>query len=141
MLMTKASIPDKKKARELTLQKLYAEEFLKDSYKEQLPSEDETTKNDVGELLSKDLTRLILESKKDLDAIINRHVVTWPVEKLAHVDKNILRIAVMELKYIDSVPTKVAVNEAIEMAKKYGSENSYKFVNGVLGSIIEEIID
>jgi len=141
MLMTKASIPDKKKARELTLQKLYAEEFLKDSYKEQLPSEDETTKNDVGELLSKDLTRLILESKKDLDAIINRHVVTWPVEKLAHVDKNILRIAVMELKYIDSVPTKVAVNEAVEMAKKYGSENSYKFVNGVLGSIIEEIID
>ena len=141
MLMTNASIPDKKKARELTLQNLYAEEFLKDSYKGQLPSEDETTKNDVGELFSKDLTRLILESKKDLDAIINRHVVTWPVEKLAHVDKNILRIAVMELKYIDSVPTKVAVNEAVEMAKKYGSENSYKFVNGVLGSIIEEIID
>jgi len=47
---------------------------------------------------------------------------------------------VMELKYIDSVPTKVAVNEAVEMAKKYGSENSYKFVNGVLGSVIQEII-
>ena len=59
---------------------------------------------------------------------------------MSHVDKNILRIAVMELKYIDSVPTKVAVNEAVEMAKKYGSENSYKFVNGVLGSVIQEII-
>ena len=83
---------------------------------------------------------MILENKNDLDTIINRHVVTWPVEKLSHVDKNILRIAVMELKYIDSVPTKVAVNEAVEMAKKYGSENSYKFVNGVLGSVIQEII-
>ena len=129
MLMTKASIPEKKKARELTLQKLYAEEFQEGSYKTKLPSENEGTVSDIGEILSADLTRLILENKNDLDTIINRHV-----------DKNILRIAVMELKYIDSVPTKVAVNEAVEMAKKYGSENSYKFVNGVLGSVIQEII-
>ena len=140
MLMTKASIPEKKKARELTLRKLYAEEFQEGSYKTKLPSENEGTISDIGEILSADLTRLILENKNDLDTIINRHVVTWPVEKLSHVDKNILRIAVMELKYIDSVPTKVAVNEAVEMAKKYGSENSYKFVNGVLGSVIQEII-
>ncbi len=138
--MTRASIPDKKKARELTLQKLYAEEFRKDSYSSQLPTEVEKHADDVGELLSADLAKLVVENKKDLDFIINKHVATWPVEKLSHVDKNILRIAVLEIIYIDSVPTKVAVNEAVEMAKKYGSENSYKFVNGVLGSVIEEII-
>ena len=138
--MTRASIPDKKKARELTLQKLYAEEFRKDSYKSRLPTEVEKHADDVGELLSADLAKLVVENKKDLDFIINKHVATWPVEKLSHVDKNILRIAVLEIIYIDSVPTKVAVNEAVEMAKKYGSENSYKFVNGVLGSVIEEII-
>ena len=90
MLMTKASIPEKKKARELTLQKLYAEEFQEGSYKTKLPSENEGTVSDIGEILSADLTRLILENKNDLDTIINRHVVTWPVEKLSHVDKNIL---------------------------------------------------
>lgn len=140
MLMTKASIPEKKKARELTLKKLYSEEFHKGSYKHVLPAEDDTKRDSVGELLSDDLTRMILEHKKELDEMINRHVSKWPVDKLAHVDKNILRIAVMELKHIESVPTKVSVNEAVEMAKKYGSENSYKFVNGVLGSIIEELI-
>ncbi|MCX6796094.1 MAG: transcription antitermination factor NusB, partial [Candidatus Falkowbacteria bacterium] len=64
----------------------------------------------------------------------------WPLEQITIVDRNILRIGVFELVFDDDIPAKVAINEAIETAKAYGSESSGKFVNGVLGAIYKDIL-
>lgn len=83
----------------------------------------------------------ILEKHKDLDAIIVKAAPEWPLEKISAVDRNILRLGLYELLFADrsEVPAKVAINEAIELAKSFGGENSSRFVNGVLGAVYKEI--
>ncbi len=78
---------------------------------------------------------------EDLNAIINKAAPDWPIEKISNVDRNVLRIGLYELLFAnrDEVPPKVAINEAIELAKSFGGENSGKFVNGVLGAVYKEI--
>lgn len=77
----------------------------------------------------------------EIDKIIKRATPEWPLEQITVIDRNILRIGVYELKYGDKneVPPKVAINEAIELAKTFGGESSGKFVNGVLGAIYREV--
>ncbi len=83
----------------------------------------------------------ILAKKKQLDGIIEKAAPDWPIDKIALVDRNILRIGLYELIFEDrgQVPAKVAINEAIELAKTYGGETSGKFVNGVLGAVYKEL--
>lgn len=83
----------------------------------------------------------ILKKKTVLDEIISKAAPEWPIEKISLVDRNILRIGLSELLFGDrrDVPPKVAINEAIELAKTFGGENSSKFVNGVLGAVYKEI--
>ena len=71
-----------------------------------------------------------------LDQVIQQFAPAWPVAQLAPVDRNILRIALLELLHNPDTPDKTAINEAVELAKVFGSDNSRKFVNGVLGSVI-----
>lgn len=73
--------------------------------------------------------------QQDIDAIIGPAAPEWPVEQIAKIDKIILRIGVYELMIKREVPPKVAINEAVELAKTFGGENSSKFINGVLGTI------
>jgi N utilization substance protein B len=82
----------------------------------------------------------IAEHLKEIDAVILRVAPEWPMEKIAIVDRNILRIGLYELLYADpsEVPPKVAINEAIEIAKNYGGPSSARFVNGVLGTVYNE---
>lgn len=89
----------------------------------------------------KKLTSGVLGKKADLDTIIEKAAPDWPLNKISIVDKNILRIGLFELLFSDKkeVPPKVAINEAIEIAKTFGGDNSSKFVNGVLGSVYKEI--
>jgi len=88
-----------------------------------------------------DLLNKVLDKKKDIDNIILKAAPDWPLEKIAPVDRNILRIGLCELLFADpkEVPPKVAINEAIELAKSFGGENSSKFVNGVLGAVYKEM--
>lgn len=83
----------------------------------------------------------ILRKYPDLDKIISKAAPDWPIEKIATIDRNILRIGLFELLFGDKleVPPKVAINEAIELAKTYGGENSGKFINGVLGAVYKEL--
>ncbi|MBK15779.1 MAG: transcription antitermination factor NusB [Chloroflexi bacterium] len=74
-----------------------------------------------------------------IDDTISKYANAWPVSQMPGVDKNILRIAIQEIILDEQIPERVAINEAIEIAKLYGSENSPKFINGVLGSIFEKI--
>ena len=70
----------------------------------------------------------------ELDAAIERHCLAWKLDRLSKVDLSILRLAAAEMRYMEKIPYKVAVNEAVELAKKYSTEKSSKFINGVLGS-------
>ncbi len=83
----------------------------------------------------------VAEHLKVIDAIIRKAAPDWPLEKISIVDRNVLRIGIYEMLYADKaeVPPKVAINEAIEMAKNYGGPNSGKFINGVLGTIYREL--
>jgi len=77
--------------------------------------------------------------QRQIDDIIRPIAPEWPIEQIARIDRVILRIAVYELMYATSVPPKVAINEAVELAKGFGGENSSKFVNGVLGTLLRQM--
>lgn len=87
------------------------------------------------------LLKMVLDKKSDLDNLITKAAPDWPIDKIAVVDRNILRIGLAELLFADrkEVPPKVAINEAIELAKTFGGETSGKFVNGVLGAVYKEM--
>ncbi|MDP4031299.1 MAG: transcription antitermination factor NusB, partial [Pseudorhodobacter sp.] len=88
-----------------------------------------------------DLFLGVVKKKEIIDEIIEKAAPDWPIDKISIVDRNILRIGLYELLFGDrvQVPPKVAINEAIELAKSFGGENSSKFVNGVLGGVYKEI--
>jgi N utilization substance protein B len=81
----------------------------------------------------------IVEKLPEIDAIIQSFTPNWTVESMTAIDRNILRLGVYELRFDDSIPSKVAINEAIEIGKKFGGEASGKFVNGVLGAIVKDM--
>jgi N utilization substance protein B len=77
----------------------------------------------------------VIQNKEKIDHNIHGFAPAWPIEQIPAVDRNILRLAIFEILLDNRVPVKVAINEAVELAKMFGSENSPKFVNGVLGSV------
>ena len=83
----------------------------------------------------------VVEHLTQIDNVITKAAPEWPLDKIAIIDRNILRIGLYELLYADpdEVPPKVAINEAIELAKNYGGPNAARFVNGVLGTIFREV--
>jgi transcription antitermination protein NusB len=85
------------------------------------------------------LVRGVRENLADLDALIQKASKNWRLERMARVDRNLLRLALFELKYADDVPAKVAINEAIEIAKRFGTGESSAFVNGILDRCREEL--
>jgi N utilization substance protein B len=88
-----------------------------------------------------ELVQNVLSKQADLNKIIEKAAPDWPLDKISVIDRNILRMGLFELIFADrkEVPAKVAINEAIELAKGFGGENSGKFVNGVLGSVYKEL--
>lgn len=82
----------------------------------------------------------VIRYREDLDSLIGRYAPEWPVGKLAIVDRNVLRLSIFELSSPDAdAPPKVVINEAVELAKTFGSDNSARFINGVLGTALREI--
>ena len=81
----------------------------------------------------------ILEHLDEIDGTLNLASSGWKVSRMSKVDVNILRLAVYEMKYDEDVPVKVAINEAVELAKKFGGDDSSSFVNGILGKIAKEL--
>ena len=95
--------------------------------------EDEDLPDRTAEFAQKLLSG-VSDSRSGLDQVITRYAPAWPVSQLSVIDRNILRIALFELLYTPETPRKTAINEAVELAKIFGSESSARFVNGVLGS-------
>lgn len=81
----------------------------------------------------------VIKHLNEIDELISKYAPSWPINQITIVDRNILRIGVYELKFCPDMPPRVAINEAIEIAKSYGGPSSGKFVNGVLGSMYAEM--
>ncbi len=126
----------RRRARAVALQAMYeidttrheAEEVLGRLLAEENLSGDNTA-------FVRQMVKQVVAHQAEIDGNIQRFAPTWPVEQLSAIDRNILRLAISEILFDNRVIIKVAINEAVELAKKFGSENSSKFVNGVLGSI------
>lgn len=127
-------------SRELALKVLFAREFTKDEpwpLMELLFAEEGADQS--GSDFCRLLVRGVLEKQRLIDSVIARYAEGWGLDRMAGVDRNILRLALFEILFAEGIPSAVAVNEAIELAKIYGSGDSGRFVNGVLGKIIEEL--
>lgn len=109
-------------------------EITKHNVKEFAPGMDETSFVDS-------LIHGVEKNLKEIDALIVAAAPDWPLEQITNVDRNVLRIGIYELRFADAkdVPPKVAINEAIELAKTFGGVSSGKFVNGVLGTIYKKM--
>jgi len=83
----------------------------------------------------RELVNGTMKHRAEIDRHIQKHAPAWPVNQIALIDRNILRLAIFEILFDNKVPVKVAISEAVELAKTFGSEKSSKFVNGVLGAV------
>jgi N utilization substance protein B len=126
----------RRRAREIALQALYEMEVGGHpplTTLERLIAESRL--NDELADFARTLLNGVLEHRQEIDAIIERTAPAWPAEQLAPVDKNILRIAIREFLLDNLTPVGAAINEAVELAKRFGSDSSSRFINGVLGSV------
>jgi len=126
----------RRKARTLALQALYEIDTTghkADDVTERLLAEEEL--GEENETFVRDIVSGVIENKEKLDKSIREHAPAWPIEQLPVIDRNVLRLAIFEILIDNRVPVKVAINEAVELAKTFGADRSSKFVNGVLGSI------
>jgi N utilization substance protein B len=132
--LAKGQMGSRTKAREVALQALYQQDTAGDSGFEVLsghfdPLDVETRK------FAEELVRGVVNERENIDGIIEKTSTNWKIERMARVDRNILRLAVFELMRLADVPVRVTLNEAIELGKKFGSEESSSFVNGILDKI------
>lgn len=88
---------------------------------------------------SKKIITAVIKNLKEINKSLEKFAPEWPIEQISLIDRNILRIGIAELLFLKETPPKVAINEAIELAKTFGSETSGRFVNGVLGALYEKI--
>lgn len=125
--------------RRLALQTLYEVDSVGHKPEEVMARHIQAQK-DLNEGSAAFLRRLVLGTlgtRPELDALIAECAPEWPVEQLALVDRNILRLAIWEFAASNETPLKVAINEAVELAKRYGSDSAPRFINGVLGTIAD----
>jgi transcription antitermination factor NusB len=124
-------------SREIALKILYASDISKE------PAEESTLKfwkndgeadEDIKEFANF-LVSGVSANLKELDETITKYAANWELDRMATIDRNVMRIAVFELLFVPDIPPKVAINEAIDIAKKYGDKDSGKFVNGILDKI------
>lgn len=88
-----------------------------------------------------DLVTGVINHKTEIDEMIKKYAVDWPIEQVPTIDVNIIRIAAYEFAISKETPDRVAINESVELAKRFGSDTAPKFVNGVLGSIADNLTE
>lgn len=127
--------------RETVLQSIYAYQQSGDSVQH---IADTILKEAIG--TEKDIRRfgerlffLTLENRSEFDSIISKHIKNWEINRLAIIDRMVLQMALCELMHFEDIPTKVTINEAIELVKKFSTAKSGRFVNGILDAALEEL--
>ena len=126
----------RRKARVIALQALFEIDSVAHDAEETLDwLLAEAPLHEEGMAFARELVRGVLTNREKIDNMIQANAPAWPVAQLATIDRNILRLAILEIMLSERVPVKAAINEAVELAKTFGSENSPKFINGVLGTV------
>jgi N utilization substance protein B len=126
----------RRKIRMLALQALYEADSVgheAEKVLDRLLGEEELSEDNVN--FACDLLKGVAQNKEKIDENIRRFAPAWPIAQIPVIDRNILRLAIFEILLDNKVPVRVAINEAVELAKLFGSDSSPKFVNGVLGSV------
>ena len=123
-----------------TIQALYEWDFRKDENPKGILQRNirESEAKDVDLKFVKKILAGVTSQVSEIDKIIAGAAPEWPLEQIATIDKTILRLAIFELLYSNDVPPKVAIDEAVELAKSFGGDNSSKFINGVLGAVFRK---
>ncbi len=137
----------RRQARIVALQTLYevdstshpVEEVLGRNLDESLDDADRliASLDEEGRAFVNRLIEGVLANAEELDAIIVSSAPNWPIDQMSRIDKGILRLAIFEILFDNKVPLKAAINEAVELAKRFGSDNSSRFINGVLGTVAD----
>ena len=127
---------ERRRARELAIQVLFHLEFSPDDPSEafDLICENFDARKSIRDF-SKKLVLGVCEEKKTLDKVISEASKNWRIERMARLDKSILRLAAFEIMFIEDIPPKVSLDEAVEIGKKFGGEDSGRYINGVLDNI------
>lgn len=145
----KKTLDSRHEARKIALQTLYEWSFNSTNVEEiatrvldltQDDTENTTGREEIDKELIFFLVKGVTEDLDTIDKIIESSAPEWPLEQIAKVDLEILRIAIFELFIARSVPPKVAIDEAVELGKQFGGDNSSKFINGVLGTVVKELM-
>jgi transcription antitermination protein NusB len=124
------------KAREIALQVLYEIDSVGHKSEESMVRIlSRVEVSDEVASFAKDLVNGVIKNREQLDQNIREFAPAWPLDQISIIDRNILRLAIFEILHDNKIPVKVAINEAVELAKTFGSNNSSRFVNGVLGSV------
>lgn len=132
------------RARELALQVLYQADIRKDDVDmllEDLWQREQESRRNIEDSVKEFATTLVkgtLENLQKLDTAISAYAENWELDRMAVIDRNIIRMASFELFFLEDIPPKVSINEAVDLAKKYGDVDSGKFVNGILDRINKE---
>ncbi len=128
-------MPSRRAAREQALKMLFQADVGGMSFEEVL-SAWRAAHGDEPDEFTKRLVKGTLEHLAELDSLIAQYSRSWSLTQMAAVDRNLIRMALFEILHCDDIPTAVAINEAVELAKKYSTEKSGRFINGVLGEIV-----
>jgi N utilization substance protein B len=130
----------RRRARRIALEALYEIDLA-----EHLPGEvlqrrlDDQPIENLGAEFSSKLVQGVIEYQEQMDMLISRYAPEWPLDQMAVIDRNILRMAIFEFLVDGHTPVKVAINEAVELAKTYGSDSAPRFINGVLGTLADQV--
>ena len=132
----------RKRSREIAMELLFSMEISKNSYEQTIESFIENYEMDLKTIdleYRKEVMKSVTDYKEEIDEIIKNSLINWTIERVSKVNLIIVRLAIAEMLYIDDVPEVVAINEAIELTKKYSDDKSVSFVNGALDKAFKNI--
>lgn len=132
----------RKRSREIAMELLFSMEISKNSYEQTIESFIENYEMDLKTIdleYIKEVMKSVTDYKEEIDEIIKNSLINWTIERVSKVNLVIVRLAIAEMLYIDDVPEVVAINEAIELTKKYSDDKSVSFVNGALDKAFKNI--
>ncbi|MDY2629480.1 MAG: transcription antitermination factor NusB [Lachnospiraceae bacterium] len=118
------------------MKEFYAPEMLEEQTQLYLESEELSDYSEEEKELLKERAQAVLNNTEEADTLINQYAKGWQTRRMAKVDLSLIRLALYEIRHDETVPDKVAINEAVELAKKYGGSDSPSFINGILGKIV-----
>lgn len=128
----------RKKERELAFTLIFEKIFNNEMTVEEIIKNAVEARLIEENVFASSIAQLTYDNRENIDGIINRYCVGWPVERLPKVTLAVLRLAFCEILYVPSVPVSVSINEAVEIAKKFSSQEDAAFINGVLGKYVRE---